>query len=240
MPTAALLSGFAVPTLALTIGWRWAYVLGGAVAIVAFAYVRRVTTPIGRIERGAPVTLRSSHRALSIAATAGLFMAFGAGALNAWVVSSGVESGMSEGVAGLMLSLGAGCGIAMRLFFGFRIDGSRTRPFRWAGSLSMVGAVGIAALAVGGSSVHIVATLVAFGTGWVWPVFTNFGIVRANAAAAATATGLTQMGVYIGVFTAPLVTGRIIESSGYATMWVIVAATMVAGAGLAFVVADEF
>ena len=84
------------------------------------------------------------------------------------------------------------------------------------------------------------ATILAFGAGWVWPVFTNFGIVRANAAAAATATGITQMGVYIGVFAAPLVTGWLIELSGYGAMWLVVGVTMAVGAVLASRVADEF
>lgn len=39
MPAATLLGGLAVPSLALTVGWRWAYVAGSALALAAFALV---------------------------------------------------------------------------------------------------------------------------------------------------------------------------------------------------------
>jgi predicted MFS family arabinose efflux permease len=87
---------------------------------------------------------------------------------------------------------------------------------------------------------HLFATLLAFGAGWVWPVFTNFGVVRANQDSAAAATGITQTGVYIGVFLGPLVTGWIIERSGYPTMWIVVAGVMVLGALITMTASRNF
>ena len=46
--------------------------------------------------------------------------------------------------------------------------------------------------------------------------------------------------VYLGVFLAPLVTGLIIESSGYPTMWTFVAVMTAIGAALTLVVAGSF
>ena len=82
--------------------------------------------------------------------------------------------------------------------------------------------------------------LLSFGCGWIWPVFTNYGIVRANPRAAGSATGITQMGVYVGVFVGPLVTGWLIEHSGYPVMWLAVAASSVAGAAVSIRIADRF
>jgi len=192
------------------------------------------------MERGKSVKPESGRRSLMIASASVLLMAFAAGALGSWLVSSAVNSGMSEGVAGLTLSLGSASGIAMRLFFGFRLDASERRPFRSAGALSLIGAAGVALLAVGAAPLHLFGTVVAFGVGWVWPIFTNYGIVRSNLAAPAAATGITQTGVYVGVAAAPLATGWLIETAGYATMWLVVSATLAAGALLAFVVADDF
>ena len=42
IPAAALLGGLAVPTLGLTIGWSWAFVIGALLALVASAYVPAV------------------------------------------------------------------------------------------------------------------------------------------------------------------------------------------------------
>lgn len=240
MPTASLLGGLMVPALALTVGWRWAFMVGVAMAIAALAAVSAV------VPRSAAVPLSSRPRPVStpsdlaVAALAGGFLSFGAGSLNAWIVSSGVDAGLGEGQAGLMLSLGAGCGIALRLFSGFRLDGLQMRPFRVAGTTVLIGALGAAGLAVRSVPVHVLATVVAFAGGWVWPVFTNFGIVRTNSAAAGSATGTTQMGVYIGVFSAPLVTGWLIEVAGYPAMWLLVALSIVTGAVLALAVAHRF
>ncbi len=238
MPTASLLCGLMVPTFALTVGWRWAYVFGAGVAAASLVMVIGAPDP-DRVERRRmrPV---SSRRSLIAAALAGTLLAFAAGSTNSWLVSSGVDAGMGEGAAGLLLSVGAAAGIAMRLFFGFRLDTMGTSPFRAGAILAFVGSFGLAGLSVGVPSVHVAATLVAFGSGWVWPIFTNFGIVRANGAASAAASGITQMGVYIGVFSAPLVTGWIIDHHGYSAMWLVVAGLTVAGSGLALSLQNEF
>ena len=239
MPAASLLGGLAVPAIALTVGWRWAYVIGAVAATLAALNILRVVQPIGAMERGVVPQPRTERRTL-VMASAGLgCMAFAAGALNAWIVSSGVDAGIDEARAGLLLSLGAGFGIAIRLAIGFRIDRIAARPFRLAGIFSMVGALGIALLAISTPVVAVLSTILAFGAGWVWPVFTNFGIVTANREAAAAASGITQTGVYIGVFAGPLLSGILIEAVGYSSMWLVTAAVMVAGASISMAIAPR-
>lgn len=240
MPAASLLGGLAVPAIALTVGWRWAYVIGACATALAIVLVRRMIAPVGRMQRRDVVAPTTPRRMLAIAAIGFGFMAFVAGALNAWIVSSGVEAGISEGRAGLLLSGGAACGIAMRLVMGVRADMMKTNPFRVAGCFSIAGSIGLLLLAVQAPWMHLFATLLAFGAGWVWPVFTNFGVVRANQDSAAAATGVTQTGVYIGVFLGPLVTGWIIERSGYPTMWIVVAGVMVIGALITMTASRNF
>jgi predicted MFS family arabinose efflux permease len=239
MPGASLLGGLAVPVVALTIGWRWAYVIGAFATATALWNVRRVIAPVGRLDRSIPKSL-TPRRTLVIAAIGFGCMAFAAGALNGWIVSSGVESGIGEGRAGLLLSLGAAFGIAVRLFVGTRIDSLRASPMLFAAGLSMFGAAGIAILSMQSATSVLIGTVLAFGAGWVWPVFTNFGVVRSNRDAAAAATGVTQTGVYIGVFAGPLLSGYLIEGVGYSTMWVVTAADMAIGALITAAVAREF
>ena len=240
LPTATLLAGFAVPSLALTVGWRWAYVAGAALAMASLGVVRAaVGASPKRAAAAAPVP-ESSPRDLYLAAAVGTFLAFSAGSLNAWGVGSGVDAGLGEGTAGLMLGLGAATGITMRLIGGWLSDTMRARPFLVAGVTALLGSAGMGLLALRSPPIHIAAMLLAFGGGWIWPVFTNYGIVRANPAAAGTATGVTQMGVYVGLFVAPLVTGWLIENSGYQAMWLVVAAAAVIGAVLSIRIADRF
>ena len=239
MPTASMLSGIAVPAIALTFGWRWAFVGASAVALCSavaiFSVVADRVTVSATSHR--PVTPAAT---LIIAAVASGFLAFAAGSLNAWVVESGVDAGLSKGAAGLGLSFGAGVGIVMRLGWGFRLDLLKIKPFRVAGWMAVVGTIGAAGLAVRSPVTHVLATLIAFASGWVWPIFTNFGIVRANASSASAATGVTQTGVFLGLFAAPLTTGLIIQSAGYPVMWIVTAAAMLSGAVILISVADRF
>ncbi|MED6337279.1 MAG: hypothetical protein VYC04_05825, partial [Actinomycetota bacterium] len=66
------------------------------------------------------------------------------------------------------------------------------------------------------------------------------GVVRENEGNAASATGVTQTGVYLGVFIAPLTAGAIIERSGYPMMWTITAIAMAVGGILMLRVSERF
>jgi len=240
MPAASMLSGLAVPALALTLGWRWAFVGAAAVALSALGGVQRT------IARSAGPATDTTHQqqsplsALMIAGVAAMFLSFGAGALNAWVVESGVDSGLGKGTAGIMLSVGAALGIAIRVGWGMRLDHMRGHPFVTAGLMACGGAIGVLGLALRLPATHVIATVVAFSGGWIWPVFLNFGVVRANEGRAASATGITQTGVYLGVFAAPLTAGAIIERSGYTSMWMVTAAAMAIGGVLMARVSRRF
>ena len=239
MPSAAMVSGATVPLLALTLGWRSTFVLGVVLASVALVLVQLF------VGRGSVETLRSarpssSRRALGWSLVGGSFLAFAAGGLTSWTVASGVEAGLSEGVAGWMLSLGAAFGIGWRLFWGVRTDTMVAQPYSMAAGLAALGSIGTLGLAAGGAGVHVASTLLAFGAGWAWPVFTNFGIMRANGDAAGAASGVTQMGIYLGVFAGPLTTGWMIDEYGFGAMWLLVGTCMLVGAALTFWIRDEF
>jgi predicted MFS family arabinose efflux permease len=239
MPSAAMISGATVPLLALTLGWRSAFVLGAGIAAVGLVMVARFIEPGGvEVLRSAkPV---SSSRALYWSLIGGSFLSFSAGGLTSWLVASGVDAGLSEGMAGWLLSLGAAFGISARLFWGVRNDAMTARPYSMAALMAAIGAVGMLGLAPRIEALHVASTFLAFAAGWSWPVFTNFGIMRANGDAAGAASGITQMGIYLGVFAGPLVTGWTIDEYGYGTMWTLVAVCMLIGAGLTYRIRAEF
>ena len=240
MPAASMLSGLAVPVIALTLGWRWAFVGAAAVALIAVVGVQQTISSSALQPTTEKAPSQSPLNALVIAGVAAMFLSFGAGALNAWVVESGVDAGLGKGTAGLMLSIGAALGIAIRVGWGMRLDRMSWHPFVIAGVMVFGGAIGAIGLAGRSATIHIIATVVAFSGGWIWPVFLNFGVVRANEGNAASATGVTQTGVYLGVFIAPLTAGAIIERSGYPMMWTITAIAMAVGGILMFRVSKRF
>jgi len=240
MPIASLLSGLAVPAFALTVGWRWSFAFAAVLPLAAALAVLRAFDPIAPVAAATRPRPSTPGPVLLTTAAGVAMLAFGAGGLNAWAVASGVDAGLSEGMAGVMLSLGAGTGITVRLVSGTRMDSMTRSPIRTAAALAVLGAAGTALLASRVSLVHVLATLPAFGAGWAWPVFTNFSIIRANPDAAGAATGVTQTGVYVGVFCAPLATGALIEWQGYPLMWSVVAVTMVAGASVIAAMAKHY
>ncbi len=239
MPAASMLAGFAVPGISLTIGWRWAFVLGAALAICSLAAIRRVVKAVPVVSQTNQNKPTSRRADLLLAGIGVMFIAFSAGALNGWTVGSGVDAGLGEGSAGLLLSVGAICGITGRMIVGFRLDRNRA-PFRIAGFLTLAGALGVATMSLRDANIHSLATIVAFGAGWVWPVPTNFGIIKTNESAAGAATGVTQTGVYIGVATGAPIGGWLIQQFGYDTMWLVVATSAAIGASITLSINRRF
>ena len=145
-----------------------------------------------------------------------------------------------SGAAGVLLAVGSISGIATRLALGWRADRSASLPMRTAAIFLVFGALGALLLAPRIEWTHAVAAVVAFGAGWSWPALFNFAVVRANPAAAARVTGITQTGVYVGVFVGPIVMGQVVERASYAVGWSLVATSMLIGATIMFGVAPKF
>lgn len=231
MPMAAMLGGLAVPALALTVGWRWAFVTGAAMAAAALVLVPS--------SRPGTVRRRWSHRErvrpdqptwlLVLLATSSCLGATAAGALGAFLVSGAESSGVSAGLAGLLLSGGSALGIVSRLLHGRWADIGLLDPLRRVTVLLAVGSLGVAALATETAIGYVVGTVVAFVFGWSWPGLFNLAIVRANPSAPAAATGVTQTGVYIGALAGPVLVGQVVDHWGYAAAWLVTAAVLLAG-----------
>lgn len=244
MPGATLLGGLAVPAIALTVGWPWAYGAASVLALVALVVVVRIAPDDGPgIQLAKPAEARalaSDRGTLIVAAVAAFFAAAAAGTLGSWLTSSATDAGWSIGAAGLLLSAGSVSGIAARLVLGWRADRSTQYPMLTAAGFLLLGAVGVMILAPRLAWPHAVGAVVAFGAGWSWPALFNFAVVRTNLGAASKATGITQTGVYIGVVVGPIAMGQAVERSGYAAGWSMVALSMVIGAATMVRIASRF
>lgn len=224
MPLASLLGGASVPTIALTVGWRWTYVAGAAVAIAA-----ALIAPTGRGGASASVgsgsdagTGRRPDLSTPILVTygaVGLFAAAAAGSLAGFLVVGAEASGVSPGRAGLLLTGGSAVGISSRLFHGWLADRGGLRPIRRVSTLQLTGSIGFFTLAAHQPTAYLLGPVLAFGCGWAWPGLFNLSVVRNNPSAPASATGVSQTGVFIGSALGPLVGGLIIERAGYGWFW---------------------
>lgn len=234
VPAGTLLGGLAVPAVAVTVGWRWAYLLGVVVALGAVVVIPVGAVPPGgrdRPGRTGDVPLGP----LVLLAVAVGFAAAANGTLATFTVSAGVDAGLGESASGLVLMVGAGIGISMRLLAGRRADKRGQRHLPVVSLLLLGGSVGYLLLAPGTVPTHLLGAAVAFGSGWAWPGLFNLAVVRLNPSAPAAATGITQTGVYVGALSGPILFGLVVDAVGYELAWVCAAVSSL-GAAIAMVV----
>ncbi len=218
IPAATLLAGLAVPLLALTVGWRWAFAGGAALALCIALLVSKGEEDGARHVREA----RAGDVPLAPLVLLALGIGLGSAAANplgAFVVESAVATGVEVGAAGLLLALGSAVGIGVRVVFGHLADKLNSGRLRLVAGMLVVGSVGFVLLASGVSSLLVPGILLAFAAGWGWPGLFNFAIVRSNPRAPAAATGITQTGASSGAAAGPLAFGYIVEETSFGTAW---------------------
>ncbi|KAB1914720.1 MFS transporter [Micromonospora sp. AMSO31t] len=227
IPISTLLAGAAVPTVALTAGWRWAFVVAALAALAALPAV-----PPAERDRARTASARAGRAttALVVVGVAATLAAAAANALGTFVVDSAAGRGLSPALAGLTLTLGSAVCVAARVGAGWLADRRKTGHVAVIAGMLVVGAVGLVLLAVAGPVPLVAGVVLGFGLGWAWPGLMNFAVVRLHPQAPAAATSITQTGVYAGGCLGPLGLGTIADAAGYPTMWGTAAAAMLLAA----------
>ena len=235
IPVSTLLAGVAVPTIALTAGWRWAFVAAAVAALATLAArtpaVARPGTAGRRRQRG-----RAGHGGAGgdrRGGDAGRRARPTRWAPSWWTPPA--ARGLSPGLAGLTLTLGSAVCVAARVGAGWLADRRETGHVALIAAMLLVGAVGLGLLALTGPVPLVVGVVLGFGLGWAWPGLMNFAVVRLHPQAPAAATSITQTGVYAGGCLGPLSLGPLAAHLGYPTMWTTAAVAMLLAAALMLV-----
>ncbi|MGH8934702.1 MAG: MFS transporter [Acidimicrobiia bacterium] len=241
IPVATFLAGLAVPGLALTVGWRWAFVLAAAAGLVLAVAIPRKERPGSDFRSRSvqpPAEPAMSTLVLVALAGAAALAIFGGQSLGAFLVSFAVEVGISEAAAGWLLAMSSVAGIASRIMSGWIIDshgrgGPRPRwGLRGVAVLLVLGALGYAMLATEVSAMAWVAAPLAFAGGWGWSGLLTYSVVEANPATPAASTGVAQTGIFVGASLGPPTFGAIAEAVSYRAAWLAVAAGALAALGV--------
>jgi cyanate permease len=212
-----------VPAIALTIGWRWAYLIGTGLALGAL-----FLTPRGSGGRE-PGSAAPGERATGALSVIGLAAGLGAGAATAlgiFLVAAAVDRGVGAGLAGLTLTMGSVVGLTLRLVNGWLADRRSGGHIAVVAGSLMLGAVGLLLLAAPGPLALVAGTVLAFGLGWSWPGLLQFAVVRLYPEAPAAATSIVQVGVYGGGFVGPIAFGFIAAHASFPVAWLAGAAAM--------------
>jgi cyanate permease len=235
IPAATLFAGASVPLVSLTVGWRWAFVLGALASLGAAIWAPR------RLGPGQPRAARKGRT--GDAATGPLVVlavALGLGtaaavSLGSFLVGSLVAGGIDAGTAGWVLAGGSVTGMAARISSGWLTDRHRDSALLLMAGMLVVGSVGYVLLARGGPSLLLVGTVLAFTCGWGWHGLLFFAIVRLNPNAPAAATGIVSTGGEGGASLGPLVFGLVVAAASYTAAWQLAAAAALAAAVLVIV-----
>lgn len=232
VPMAVLLGGLSVPAIALTIGWRWAFVIAAGLAIVTAAAMPpsqtsfaeyRARPPIPRL--GGPATvnlvLLASGFGLGVAA---------ASALSAFAVTAFNAAGQGRAAAGLLASLGGFVAAVTRIAVGVRADRRSGGHLLVVAAMLGLGAVAYVMIAAATTLLPLLlipGIVLAFSAGWGWNGLFNLAVVKRYPSQAARATGITSVGARAGGVAGPLVFGLVATHVSYSAGWLIAACSAV-------------
>jgi len=235
IPAAILVSGLALPLVALPLGWRATVGICGALALVVAAVAvtagssRHPTAHLPVRTTGPP----PSRELVLLAVGAGL-ASFGPAALGAHMVASAVDAGISEAGAGVLVAAASAGSLILRVSLGERADRRADYGFLPVAVLLASGSLGYALIASGEPTPLAIGAVVAFCLGWGWPGLFNLAVVNRHRAAPASATGVTQSGIYVGASAGPALFGLAVTQTSYGTAWAVIAVMALAGAATFF------
>jgi predicted MFS family arabinose efflux permease len=246
IPLAGLLAGLSVPAADVLGGWDRVFAAFGAMTLVVLVWAvrearegarRRVPAPAPGVERSADTPLPTR----GVLVLAALGAALGVGPMTvvaSFVVVAGVAAGLAPRVGGITLAVGSLIAIALRVSFGWLVDHRVSRGRTTGAPQLMVGTLVVSAaglVAIDGSVQvrFVLGAAVGLGVGWAWHGLLDYSVVRLYEVNPARATGISQIGAYVGGILGPLGGGILVDRVGADLVWTL-SAVSVLGAAAAF------
>jgi predicted MFS family arabinose efflux permease len=233
IPAAILVSGLALPVLAIPLGWRVTFALCAVGPLaVGVALPRERSIHVSR----RPASRRPS-RVLVLTAIGAALATAGPSALGAYLVASAVDVGIAEGTAGLLAAVSSGLSLVVRVVLGARADRRRDYGLGTVVVLLAAGSLGFALMASDAVPAFVTGTLLAFTLGWGWPGLFNLAVVDSNRETPGSASGISQTGIYVGAGGGPAAFGALYAGPGHSTAWLVVAGITLIGAAVIWLAA---
>lgn len=227
IPTASMVAGAAVPLLALTVGWRTAFVSTLLLIGVVWAIVPAETGPVRASARSGDLALRPSRRGLVLLAVAAALAAGTTNAVATFLVPGLTAAGLTAGAGGTLLALASALGICTRIATGWLADHRYPAPqLPTLITLVLVGVVGLLLLAYSHPVTVVIGGMLTLGIGWGFTGLVYLIAVRDNMHAPAAAAGIVLLGLSLGGAIVPLLFGLVVSLAGYPAAWTMGASLM--------------
>lgn len=235
-PAAVVLGGLAVPALALTLGWRWAFGFASFGALAASLFVPRPRVTLAERRSRPSTPLPPSARPPLVILAAGLgFGVFASAGLSAFIVAYAVALGVTKADAGWMAAMGAVLAILVRVISGWHADHRSRQHLLVAATMLATGCVGYALLASASLKdavgLVLIGILLSYGAGWGWNGLFQVAIVRAHSDSPARATAITAVGGRLAGALGPYCFGLVATRGSYADAWLMNAVAVLLAAG---------
>jgi MFS family permease len=231
IPAATLAAGIAVPAVALTVGWRWAFAIGLLPWLVVLMLLPRLhiepradPPAIGTDQAHSSSPTRRRLIIATVAAALGISAASGIGI---FLTDSAVSMGLSPAAAGLLLATGSVAGIVARVATGAVADRTGGPQFRLIALMLAAGAVTMLLGGTGNVWLLTLGTIGAFTGGWAWTGVFFLSLVKTRPDRPGAVVGIGSAGAGIGNAVGPLVFGVIAQAFSFRAAWL--AAAMIAG-----------
>lgn len=244
IPAATLVAGIAVPTVALTVGWEWAFAIGLIPIAIVFGVLPRLRLSEKPLE-GPTVEVSGARRspargALVVAALAAALGTTASSGVGIFLTESAVTMGFSPAGAGFLLAVGSLAGIGARIAAGARADKTGGPQFRLIAGMLAVGSIALALGSTGNMLLLVIATLGAFTGGWAWTGIYFLSLVKAYPDRPGAVAGIGTAGLGVGNAAGPVLFGLVAGSFSYGAAWFAAAATTAVAALLMSVVRRRF
>jgi MFS family permease len=224
-PIASLLSGAAVPIIAITVGGAGPSSSPPLAAISLLLDVGTATeaqdVATGTRTKREPLP----HRLVLVL----LALGFGLGtstssAITTFYVASAASAGSTSAFAGTVLAVASFAAIGARIVAGIISDRLFTGHLTMCAGLVAVGSSGVALLATGSPTWMSVGLAIALMGNWGFNGVFWFALVRSYPDAPGRITGAVSPGGLLGSTLGPLVIGLVIDATSYRTAWLSVTA----------------
>jgi MFS family permease len=225
IPASTLAAGLAVPIIALTAGWRWAFAVGLLPWLIVVLSVPRLDATTAEAPRpvgaaaGTGKTSPPRRRALVLAAVAAAMGTTAASGVGIFLTESAVAMGLSPANAGILLAVGSVAGIVARVASGVIADRRGGPQFELIAAMLAVGAVTMALGGTGNVALLVLGTVGAFTGGWAWTGIFFLSLVKTHPDRPGAVAGIGTAGLGVGNAAGPILFGVMAQSLSFGAAW---------------------